>query len=118
MCIRDSDCFEDVGRFWGYSRNMKPQSKTIEFDRLAFIAGQGWTEKQISLYFQRTLRGYHDRQLKAFGRESFLISESWSRVSVPNGAGVVRQLIRWVFANSPPSGDMKYRVPQGGAVPF
>ena len=109
--------FEDVGRFWGYSRNMKPISLHYDYEKLQEEAFDGWAVEEIRLYFQRTLRRYHNSKLRQFGKSSFLSSGNWSRVKIPNGTRVFHKLIDWVNRTGPPSGDMKYRVPQG-PVPF
>lgn len=110
--------FEDVGHFWGASRNMKPIAMRYDYAELAKEAATGWAEDQIRLYFQRSMRRYHDSQLRLFGKSSFLGHNGWSRVKVPNGTRVFHQLCEWVYQIGPPSGDMKYRGPQGGPVPF
>ncbi|MBV5347358.1 hypothetical protein JZU46_03975 [bacterium] len=110
--------FEDVGRFWGYSRNMKPLAMRYDYAKLAEEAGNGWAEEQIRLYFQRALRRYHDSQIRQFGKSCFLGKSGWTRVQVPNGTRVFHKLCEWAYRVGPPSGDMKYRGPLGGPVPF
>lgn len=110
--------FEEVGRFWGYSRNMKPLAMRYDYAELAKEAENGWAEDEIRLYFQRALRRYHDSQLRQFKKSCFLGKSGWTRVSVPNGTRVFHRLCAWVYETGPPSGDMKYRGPQGGPVPF
>ena len=109
--------FEDVGRFWGYSRNMKPIALRYDYEQLQKEAFGEWSTEEIRLYFQRTMRRYHNSKLRQFGKSSFLSSGSWSRVKVPNGTRVFHRLIEWIQQTGPPTGDMKYRVPSG-PVPF
>lgn len=110
--------FENVGRFWGCSRNMIPVPIREDYFELAELAGNGWSEDSIRLYFQRAMRRYHDTQIRQFGKSSFLGKSGWTRVMVPNASRLWRQLCAWSFGTGPPSGDMKYREPPGGEVPF
>lgn len=106
--------FEDVGRFWGCSRNMIPQAFNLDFERMAGICD--WSVKAIQNYFLRALRKYHDGQLERWGKESRLHGQDWSKVKVPNTGQVVRQLLRYVYGNRPPPGDAEHREPLVGAV--
>lgn len=96
--------FENVGRFWGCSRNMVPSPDQWFFSDLQKIVIQH-TDKvtgeiiglDIPKLIYRTLRKHHESTIKLCGkkRKSRITKEHLSTVNLPSGGAVVRQLLAW-----------------------
>lgn len=96
--------FENVGRFWGCSRNMIPDPDQWFFPVLEKIVVEN-TDKitgevhriNIPKLLYRCLRKHHESTIKACGvkRKSRITKQYLSTVNLPSGGVVVRQVLSW-----------------------
>lgn len=104
--------FENVGRFWGCSRNIVPDPENIYFDEVSEVSlwlqdkitGEAY---QVSLQkmLYRSLRKHHEattrnvrRKLGIKGKvKSRIVKQCLSTVNLPSGGRVIKQVLDWFY---------------------
>ena len=125
--------YQNVGRFWGNSRNMNPVPEIYTPEQIAATTTESnvipWEPSAVERYINRQLRKWQERQMnrtpdgtkrkqrrKKKASMTRQESEMNGRFKIRNGTKILKRLIHYMQFNSPDLGSLK--VSNREKIPF